>query len=260
MAQVVITSDKKPEVEALIRSIPKAITGGPDPHGIGRGFRMRVAFGFVGLIARNFDNLGQGKAGDDGDKWPPNTPEYLAYQKGPKSSRRGKGRVNRWKDKPGSGELTVKQRKQWARFYRQGLLALESRMSIDEAKQAAAAFAWKRIKAQGGGTLLERYGNREDTILVDEGIGRRSLQPGELSESDVDAKYSSPDSSQVFDDEAPQVFVGTRVPYMVAHHRGSGNLPKRRLWPREFPDWWWEEILGLAMSGLRRIPEVLRSL
>ncbi len=258
---ITITKDRKPAIESWVRRLPAIIAGhAADPGGIGQGIRDRMGFALAAEVEENFDNLSEGKAGVDGDIWPPNTPEYLAYGKGPKSSRKGTGRVNRWPDKPGSGMLSVAERKAWGRIYARNLGFLAGRHQIGKAKQIAAALAWNTMKEGGAKTLIETFGKREDTILVDTGILRRSLQPGELVEGEFTATYVTKTQDQIYHSEPGRIVYGTRNPTASFHHNGQGNR-RRRLWPDVFPDSWWQAMLFAAGTGLGKIgPLITRGL
>jgi hypothetical protein len=120
--------------------------------------------------------------GADGTKWPPLSPEYLAYQRGPKSTRTAGGSAPGGKD----GLLTAEQLKLWRRTYADRLAFFIMREPDAKAKRHAAAVAWLVVKAAGGKTKLHELGENEATpgvdyqILVDRGTLRQSFTPGQL--------------------------------------------------------------------------------
>ncbi len=78
----VVTKDQYPAIVGLIRRLPAILSGRiPDENGISQGFRSRIAHTIYSLIAPNFEDLGRGLQGADGDIWHPLSPEYLAYGK-----------------------------------------------------------------------------------------------------------------------------------------------------------------------------------
>jgi len=260
MSQTIAIRADRESVKDFVRSIPGRITGRlDDPEGIGEGFRARLGFALLSEVHDRFEQLSQGGIDEQGNSWPPNTPEYLAYGKGPKSSRMGSGRVNRWPDKAGSGELNAAQRKEWGRIFATNLAWLSTRHDIGTAKQIAAATAWKEMKARGAGTLLKRFGDRPDQILVDRGTLRRSLQAGEVIETfGGAATYRTASDQQIYEEATGEVVVGTSAKHAASHHEGKGHLPERRLWPKAMPASWWDSIFDACLSGLERIGELLK--
>lgn len=287
---VTTTSDQKPALRQLVFNLP-AILGGrlPDVQGIALGFRTRIGYGILSLIVPNFDELGRGQPGADGNKWKPLSQAYLAYghRATPEEAKRtgktwvggrrfGPGEQSKLKKEAGLGRqhslapgakkglLTQDQLKLWRRTYADRLAWYIMRESDDSAKAHAAAIAWMVVKRVGGKTKLEVFGNRKVQILVDTGRGRGSLTPGTVTEFGPSANYSKPSgkggSEQEFDiTNHSQVVVGTNVGYMGAHHRGNKKLPRRRLWPENFPSDWWNQICGVAITGLVRIGELFHA-
>lgn len=262
--RVTLSADQKPELMALLRNLPAILSGRvPDAYGIAAGFRARIGFTLLSLIAANFNELGRGQAGADGTKWPPLTRAYLAYGR-----RFGKGEQKQLMRDAGLrrlGEgsrptLTPDQDKLWRQIYSFHLRRLFMRMGDEEAKRAAAAIAWNKLKALGAKTKLEVFGNRQVQMLVDTGRLRGSLQPGTIIEHNAQADYNKPSGiggpEQLFDVDQPElVAVGTTVRYAIYHHAAKNPRRKRRLWPEQLPDNWWKQILGSAVSGLSRIAE-----
>lgn len=269
---VVTTKDKLPELRTLIRNLPGILSGRiPDSGGIAKGFRVRIGYGLLSLIAPNFDALGRGLQADNEEKWPPLSKEYLAYGRrfGPGEQadlkkQHGLGKAHRYAPGDKKGLLTKDQLALWRKTYADRLAWYIMKLPDAKAKEVAARIAWTVVKKAGGKTKLEVYGNRQVQILVDTGRGRASLQPGIVYESGPEANYEKPNGKggmeQVFELEPASVTVGTNVGYMGAHHRdrmkGMRGPPTRRLWPRELPSKWWEQILGVAIQGLTRIGEL----
>lgn len=269
MAEVVTTTASRADITRLIRSLPAMLAGqSDDPHGIASGFRARLAFSFLSLVKRNFDKLSKGGVGADGKRWPPNTREYLAYQKGRfgptgRYDKKGKPRhrVNRRK------QLTPKQFRQWNKDYKTSLKELSLRQPPAKARELSVNVAWAKSRATGAKSLLSAYGSQEDTILVDAGDLRNSLQVGELSESGTGAEYQPGDSEQVFRQGPGIVLVGSKNKTAAYHHNskklahgdGKKGTVQRRLWPEVFPDSWWGKIMDMAVSGLAQIGDLVGS-
>ena len=291
-ATVTTTSDQKATLRQLIRNLPAILAGRhPDVGGIAHGFKTRIGFAILNLIVPNFDDLGRGLSGADGDKWKPLSPQYLAYgrrfgrgEQAQLKKQAGLGREHRYAPGGDKGLLTKDQLKLWRAVYARKLAQYAMKEDTEDAKSHAAAVAWMVVKSKGGKTKLEVFGNRQVQILVDTGRGRASLTPGTITETGgPNAEYQKPapvvktvqteggklevtlngEGDQVFDTSKPDcVVVGTNVGYMGAHHRGGthpkNKLSRRRLWPENFPSPWWDNILGTAISGLVRITELCK--
>lgn len=251
----VTTTDQKPRLTALVRRLPAMLAGRvPDEGGIAAGFRARIGFAFFSLVSPNFTELGRGQAGADGNKWPHLSPEYLAYGRGPASSRKAGGWAPGGKD----GYLNDEQRRLWSRTFADRYAFFVMREPDAQAKAHAAAIAWQVVKAAGGKTKLHEMGEGkvpgvDYQMLVDRGTLRQSLTFGVLNERGPDADYQPPSNDQVFDSQPAAVVMGSRVPYAAAHHAAKNPNRRRRLWPETFPSDWWRQILGQAQGGLLRI-------
>lgn len=268
-AATIYTTASRGEVADYVRSIPGAITGGGGDHyGIGHGFRARLAFTFFSLVLPNFVKLGRGQVGEDNERWPRNSPKYLAYGKGPKSSRMGRGRMPMnfpggpyyhgayGRPPRGSGELTEKQLRDWFQkwYWPKKFQLLLMGYPYREAQRLAAQYAWENMKKSGAKTLLTRFGNRPDQVLKDRGLLERSLQPGFLVDGvSADAEYQVKNTMQIAREEPGSVVVGTNHPHAEKHHEGKGKLPQRRLWPKRITPKWFDEIVDSVLLGLMGI-------
>ena len=266
------TTASREQIEQFVRSLPADIVGdGEDVHGVGAGFRSRLAHTWFSLVAEDFEKLGRGEVGADGRTWDRNSPEYLAYGKGPKSSRMGRGSMpNNRLGGPaahngelargqGTGDLNKHQLATWWQIYSRWKAYFIQYYDLPTAKAKAAQQAWIAIKRLGASTLLKRLGDRPDQVLVDRGTLRRSLQPGEL----VD--YGGPEADymespgQLFEEQVGRIAVGSKTPYAAAHHDPKRQGAKKRsLWPDAIPAQWFEDIVGAAAAGIARIGELFR--
>lgn len=253
----ITTRDQKPALAELVRNLPAMLAGRvPDAYGVAAGFRARIGWAIFSLVAPNFNDLSRGLPGADGAKWPPLSPEYLAYGRGPKSSRKGGGLAPGGKD----GMLTAEELKLWRRTYADRLAFFIMREPDGKAKSHAAAIAWQVVKAAGGKTKLHELGENKQPgvdyqILVDRGTLRQSLQPGQLYDRGPTAEYST-EPEQIYRDEQTQMVVGTRAAHAADHHAAKSPRRRRRLWPETFPADWWRQILGHAVGGLSRITQL----
>lgn len=253
-----VTEDKRPAIERLIRSLPAMLAGRVrDEHGIAAGMRARVGYTFFSLVMPNFNTLGRGQAGADGDSWAPLSPAYLAYKR-PITGRRPP-RAGGLAPGGHDGFLTPELLRLWRRTYAECLAFYIFRESEESAKAHSAAIAWITVKRAGAKTKLKEFGSRVAGVdyqtLVDVGTLRSSLMPGELHEDKTSAAYRSR-KEQRFEEDGSRVVVGTLVPYAKYHHHGKGRR-RRRLWPERFPADWWQQINNQIVSGLVRIGEVL---
>lgn len=264
-----VTTDRKEELVSLLRRLPAILAGNaPDVDGIAAGFKARLGYAFLSLVLPNFNDLGRGMTGADGTKWPPLSKEYLAYSRrfGPNEAvnlktAAGLGKGHRFAPGDKKGLLTLDQLKLWRRIYADRLAWYIMRLPDNEAKARAAAIAWIIVKEKGGKTKLDVFGNRQVQMLVDTGYLRGSLTPGTVLENGPEAVYSPPSANggveQEFNDkEQGRLIVGSNVKYAKHHHNAKSVKRQRRLWPRDFPDDWWRQILGQAIGGLTRIGEL----
>lgn len=245
---VIHTRLSRPELRARLAEIPRILSGrSPDRHGIAHGFALRLAVSFFSKVKQAFITKARGGTDECGISWPPLSPEYLAYRRGPKSTRTA------GKNAPGGndGFMNKTQLKRWRKVYSGALARLSATMPLGEAKGFAAAIAWKDAKASGVKTKLDVFGNRQVEILRDRGLLFNSLSPGVLAERGADATYSPP-TDQVVDFRPGELAVGTNVEY-AQYHQGTPDRPgRRRLWPNadEVPQAWLEDFSEAAASGL----------
>lgn len=254
METVVYSRVSRRDLRELLRAVPAMLSGnGPDPFGLGRGFRLRLAVAFFSTIKQAFIDKARGGTDEAGDSWPPLSARYLAYQR----PTTGRTPPRAGKQAPGGkdGFLTEGQLKQWRQDYRRALAYLALKMPLDEAKRQAARTAWTKAKRAGAQTKLAAFGNREVEILRDRGLLFNSLSPGLLAGD----SYTPPEG-QVAREGGGELVVGTNVAYAAFHHgerrktRGRGALPQRRLWPspERFPASWWDGWREVALSGVDR--------
>lgn len=258
MRTVVFTRVRRPVLVAFLRSLPAVLAGRlPDPHGIAAAMRARIAWTFFSLVAISFDLKGRGGRNGAGDSWPPNTRAYLAYQKGRPAGVVGQGRVDSRK-KPAHrtnrrAHLTPEQFRRWGVVYRAKLRQMIDRAPIAQARGEAATAAWAATRGTTADTLISQYGGQEDTMLVDRGDLRRSVQPGEILET-----VYRPSDGQTFEEPTGQIVLASKDRTAAFHHRakrlthadpGKGTV-RRRLWPESLPDSWIDEILAQAIVGI----------
>lgn len=256
--RTVITEDRKPELEQLIRSLPAILSGRVrDRYGVARGFRARVGWAFFSLVAEAFDEKSRGRVDSAGESWEPLSPEYLAYQR-PITGRKppkGPGKAPGGKN----GFLTKDQLRLWRRIYADRYAWFIMREPDDEAQSHAAAVAWIIVKAQGAKTKLAEFGSRKAgvdySILRDRGTMRQTIQPGEVTDPEGVASEYDPPRGQEFEDHGTRLVVGSNDPKAKWHHNGKGRR-ERRFWPRRLPAEWWRQIMDAAAGGLGRIGEL----
>lgn len=268
METTIYTRQSRDEIRTLVATIPGVLAGRlPDPLGMREGLQLRVGMAFLAEVKADFVRKARGGSGADGDKWAPLTHEYLAYGRGPESTRRAGRLAPGGKD----GFMTKAQLKRWRQIFAQrfralaaqrgpeyaaGVLATEAELDARD-KSAAAAMAWADAKRNGVKTKLEVFGNRPHEILRDRGILLNSLSPGVVTDAaDGSASYQPPggegSEAQVMRAVPGELIVGTSVAYAAAHHNAKPPRKRRRLWPDRLPDAWARRIARVAASGLSR--------
>ena len=263
MTTYFVAAERREEIEQLIRALPEILAGRvADQHGIARGFKLRCAFMFFSIIKEAFIVKSRGGTDEAGIKWPPLSPEYLAYTRpmgkngqGSRSPPRAGGMAP---GKPGNdGFMNAAEMKAWKIDFRRSMAYLSLQLPLAEAKARAASIAWARAKRRGVKTKIDVFGHRDVEILRDRGILFNSLSPGILNEAKGgDAAYSPASPDQVVKAELPGVlFVGTSVEYASYHQVDPG---KRPFWPKDgvLPQVWQDDILEVAISGLVRIGDL----
>ncbi|MCP5110337.1 MAG: hypothetical protein GY953_05835, partial [bacterium] len=238
MPVITRTTASREEVSRLIHATVASLAGNSgEASDIAHKAYIVMAVEFFSLVKDAYVTKARGGTDEAGIKWPPLTKKYLAYGRGPASSRRLGGHS------PGGGDgaLTKSQLDKWWKYYGQAKAWLAASESGKALKSHAAAIAWSKIKKEGAKTKLEVLGNRPAEILRDRGILLNSLSPGIPGRD----SYEAPDG-QIFDPAPGQLTVGTNVPYAAAHHNGTGGVPKRPLWPepQNIPGRWWSQMLA----------------
>ncbi len=262
MPTIYVSAERRPELESIVRSLPALLAGKTDdPYGIARGFKLRVAFAFFMVLKEAFIVKSRGGTDEAGIKWPPLSPEYLAYTR--PMGRGGSGSrqpPNAGGSAPGragnDGFMTPLDLAIWRRDYAQALAWLSASEDPGLAKGHAAAIAWNKAKQRGVKTKLQVFGQRQVEILRDRGILFNSLSPGVLNENGVDASYAPPEN-QIVTDQPGMLIVGTNVPYAYYHQVNPGRRP---IWPKDgtLPSAWMDEIIEVAVSGLLKMGELFK--
>jgi hypothetical protein len=255
------------EAKAFISRIKSALVGNQrDETGIARACFIAIGFAALSDIKADFVRKSRGGTGEDGVKWKPLSKKTLAYSRrfgpGEKTALKQAAGLNRGhRFAPvGTGLLSAAQLASWKRHYVSNLSWLQKKHSLGEAKRIAAAIAWNRVKAEGGQTKLEVFGNRPHEILRDTGVLLNSLSPGQIGGSG--SAYSKPTGDggpdQIFTVLGNGVIVGSNVKYAAVHQDGSQkkNIPARPFLPKRTPQLWqnkWLKTLERALAdGLQR--------
>lgn len=232
------------QFQAAIQALPGILSGRlPDPRGIALAFRLRVAVAFLEKVKEAYIVKSRGGTGEDGISWPPLTPQYLAYGRGPFSTRRAGRRApgtvqgGPRDGQPKDGFMSPSDLKRWRQVYGQVFARLAQQVPLPEARARAAKIAWAMAKKAGVRTKLDVFGSREVDVLRDRGILFNSLSPGVIVPAGSTLAYDAP-PGQVLEQSPGQTRVGTNVAYAGAHHRGKNPRRLRRLWPDSLPDSW----------------------
>lgn len=215
MARVVFKGTKA-ELLAALRALPAALAGKATGRSM-KGARnlARVVAESVGVEALSIVKeafVVKSRHGQDeaGVRWDPLSPATVAYKRRhPKLQARRKyakaaGRVRR-------PLLTAAQDRHWRRVF-------SACMHQNKSPGDSARIAWAAVKAMGGKTVLEEYGNSPHEIGRDTGRLLASIGP------------ESPDC--VLKASPGEVFVGTNVKYAAAF------ASRRPIFPARWPDRW----------------------
>lgn len=268
-----------PALRKFIRDLPGVLAGTKnDEFGLGlqKGMTSRMAFTFFALVGRAFDVKSKGGRGDDGIQWAPNTEQYLAYQKGRTRSKartgeRNKGsyRVNRER------HLTGAQKRVWTKENNRAIADIirelaDAGMTADQQtiKAKAAVRAWAATRVDGAESLISHYPARPDTVLVDEGDLRRSIQPGELTVIGVTADYTKGGKNQIVRRQRTDFVVGSADPKAAFHQNaeklqhgdGKKGTVRRQMWPDELTDSWLREIVGQVTQFVESLPRLFATM
>lgn len=262
MPVIFVEANRKEELLDILRSIPAMIAGKvADRHGIANGIKTRMAFAWLSIVKESFIEKARGGVDEAGISWPPLSKKYLAYGRGPKSTRTAGGKAPPLESN--DGFMTQADWDRWWRDYRQARAMLTASLgNVAGVQSHAAAIAWNRAKKRGVKTKLEVFGNREVEILRDRGILFNSLSPGILTGVGDSTSISKPagegGSEQILEIGQPGIIlVGTNVPYAEYHQTRPGL---RKLWPEDgnLPTVWTDEILEVGLSGLMELEQIFK--
>lgn len=245
-----LTSD---ELRAIVHSLPAILSGHvPQYRRIAEGFQLRMAVAFLERVKLAFLRKASGQIGDDGISWPPLSREYLAYSRGPASSRRAGGKSpGTHNGKQNDGYMSADQLAQWKRTFARSMKFLALQMDVAAAKGRAAQIAWAEAKRAGVKTKLEVLGSRPHQILRDRGELFNSLSPGVVVQSaDGGADLQNKPEGQVVLHSPGRMAVGTNVAHAEYHHKAKKGNRLRRLWPETLPAPWAAYIAKQAKGGI----------
>jgi hypothetical protein len=259
----------KREAIDVVNRVRMMLTGRiPDEMGVAASAFVAMGMAALSDIKADFVRKARHGVGEDGVKWQPLKQATLAYSRrfGPgeqKQLKAAHGLDRRHRFAPvGTGLLSAEQLQDWKGHYRSNLKWLATKHPLQDAKVIAAAIAWNRVKAAGGKTKLEVYGDRPHEILRDTGVLLNSLSPGEIGGGDgsIYTKPSTPGGpDQVFRVMGNGVIVGTNLIYAATHQYGDAKrgIPARPFLPKRTPPHWkrrWMRALSVALeAGLVRI-------
>lgn len=283
MSSKVYFRGSREQARRIIYGLGSVVTGrAPDPLGIARGVHVAVGFAALSDIKADFVRKSRGGVGEDGSKWPPLSPAYLAYQRrfgsGEKAKlKKGAGLTGQHRYGTGGkkGLLTAAQLKRWRQVYGQVLRRLSVSITVAQhslapgaeaaafaafasgglkgAQARAAQIAWATVKKEGAKTMLGVFGYRQVEILRDTGVLLNSLSPGELTGPQ---SYSKPTGDggdqQIFETISNGIIVGSTVPYAATHNYGDvkRGIPARCFLPDPVPAAWEQRWANVAVDAL----------
>lgn len=277
MSSKVYFRGSRDDARQIVRNLADILTGKVrDAAGLAQGVFVAIGFAALSDIKADFVRKSRGGVGEDGEKWPPLSPEYLAYHRrfgpGEKAKLRksaGLSSGNRYapggilkttvidhviteKFSQNKGLLSKQQLKRWRQIFGRTLNRLLLSMGEGPAKARAAQIAWATLKREGAKTMLEVYGNRTVEILRDTGILLNSLSPGRISGNQYAKPTGDGGEAQIFETISNGVIVGTNVPYAASHNYGDAKrgIPKRQFLPKDPPRIWLERWMDAANNAL----------
>jgi hypothetical protein len=254
------------DAKRAIRRTAAMVTGREsDVLNVKRGVALAVGMSALSDIKEAFVVKADGGTGEDGIKWKPLSPAYLAYgrrfgtreQTGLKKAS-GLGRQHRHGIGANTGLLTKDEKREWQSIFASRLQRFLLTMPPAMAKAKAAAIAWTIMKNRGAQTKLNVFGHRKVQMLRDTGVLLNSLSPGIMSDLGPDAVYQKPSDEggdkQIFDVLDHGVIVGTNVAYAAAHQYGSKKqgIPARPFLPepKNIPALWWKGWANAANKAM----------
>lgn len=232
MTVIYVATNRQNVRQAVIDTV-RAVTGMASTGEqimLAQGVHTSIGVAALSDIKEDFIRKSRGQVGEDGQKWPPLSQEYLAYQRRFGSKEKaalkkaaGLNRGNRHR-----GLLSAAQDKRWQMIFATTFKRLAPSMGESAAKARAGQAAWAQLKREGAKTMLEVFGNRVVDILRDTGVLFNSISVGQVS---ADGSYNAASPDQIFELTANGVIIGTKVPYARRHNRGTHKMPKRQFLP-----------------------------
>jgi len=245
----IVTVKRPRDVAAIIESLGEILAGRkPDKDGIGAVFWSTFAFSLATSVYKAFTVKSHHGTDELGQSWPDLKPETKAYSR--PDARQG---LATYKGKPtpyGNTHrptLTPKQDKEWRRIFVHYLAHMRTQLSESEARETAAASAWKYVKDKLGAKTILDYTSRQ-TVLLLQRSGRleKSLRPGEIS-----GERYSPPPEQVYHKDQTSLTWGTKVEYATDVDK------KRPLWPQNIDPWIKRALDAGIESVIKKLTEVL---
>ena len=218
------------QIEKVLRALPAALAGGPDPLGVALQIQLAAGVSLLGQIEQDFVTKSRGGQGRDGIKWKKLYWKTIAVRGINKRDASDKQLVKGVKVPNRNSEASIQARFHalWQSIYQAKLAGLRMVMGQREAQKFAAEAAWNITRA---------LGNRTVDIGKDTGKLLRSFAAGQGGPSGPDQFFQTPPG---------KVIVGTNVPY----------APKfaevRPFWPPggKIPAAWATEIVATIQRAV----------
>lgn len=265
MTNIVHFQGGQAEAARIIRAVIGSVVGSRQTE-VARSVYVAIGFAALSDIQADFIVKARGGVGEFGGKWKRLSKKYLAYQRrfGPGEkvalkAAAGLGRAHHLAPGGKDGLLSKEQLQRWRQVYSQRLARyMVSTAYYARAQAYAAMDAWTQIKAEGGQTKLEVYGNRTVEILRDTSVLFNSLSLGEIVGGPFGSSYTSPrlpgGEEQIFQTIDNGIIVGTNVKYAAVQNYGYAkkNIPARPFIPdgNSVPASWLARWLDAGMQAL----------
>ena len=219
------TSKSVRQIKTIINNIPLYISGERlDRFGIGRVFWSTLAAEFYSRLHTSYKIRSEGGTDDLGNSFAPLTKTTIALRPIARGSLGTLGLTKRsgtaLQDRQ-RGLLSPSENKEWRQIYSSVVRKLTPKVGTDQAKQIAAATAWKKLKEKGALTKKELLGNRDVLIMRVTDAIYNSLEP-----SSSGTRGYRPRRNQIYEQVGKQLVLGTEVEYAKFHNKTRPVIPE----------------------------------
>ncbi|MBL8824905.1 MAG: hypothetical protein JNJ77_20125 [Planctomycetia bacterium] len=221
------------QIRQALSLLVLALRGTSDPTGMLQGFKLRLGTGLLSVFYQAYLTKAKGGTDEAGIQWAPLKKETIAYSR-PHPGLNEKRKQAAAEGRPGRPLLSKDQDALWRRVYARQFHQFQNAGEADPSGHAA-AYAWQVVKAAGGQTILDTYGNTQVEIGRSSGRMLNGMAAALTTGSAPDCEVRQ---------EPGAVLVAIKVSYAPHFHA------KRPLWDgsRPFPQAWREVLDDITSS------------